>query len=506
MFRRSKGKAPLYNSNGNDSNSGRLSREMPVRQPSTIDITEGIREMILDDDNATRRATTPVEPTFPFKNKSVARGSLYGPTQSGDPTARATTPAGPSAKVIHTFDHEYAVRVSLEKSVHSETGVSAPLTRPKLKQSMTAPGAVTDLFSVVPEPPRRAISARTTRPLLMQDTRSVRSSPAHSALPRAASLPRTPTYRSFIGRHKVNRRASGRLGIKPRGSIWRFTPGLVLRSYESISKAIEDRQHSSFSKRSRVQETLEHKRMDFLKTDIVDFKDRDLPDTPSSLLSTPRELYRMQRKGLDPLPEQGKIQPPKPSPKAERSCSLPQTQSLKRTEIIIRGTSILSPDKVPWVPHVYVPGPIRLATTIPGMRKGSVASLEPFVGEVEQLGDSRRFSDNIVVDGIVAYFLGLGVMDLADEECVDRFWEAGDVGDSDASGSEALGAPCQRTSTPPIPVRSPILSSPSSKYASAPVTLFQPLRQQDTSPMPPAQQQRQRVGLRRLLQSASSII
>ena len=52
-----------------------------------------------------------------------------------------------------------------------------------------------------------------------------------------------------------------------------------------------DARKGSFGAKPRVRETLKHKEMELLKTDIVDAKSKDLPTTPNSVVSTPREAY-----------------------------------------------------------------------------------------------------------------------------------------------------------------------------------------------------------------------
>ncbi|KAF2739212.1 hypothetical protein EJ04DRAFT_573205 [Polyplosphaeria fusca] len=422
--------------------SARQSQQPPMQyqwRPSTaVDITEGMREMIIDNET-TPRATSPT--TYPFKNKSISKGSL---NRSG---------------------------------------------RPKMKhKAATAPvGSSLQLFTVVPEPPRRAISARSIRSPLFQDGRSVRGTQTRSSFLRPDSHS-TAESRSLISRRKSNRRSGGRLGLKPKGNVWRILqPAKNTVKSEQLSQATG----SSFSEKARVQTALRHKEVTFLQTDMVDFQDKNLVETPSSMLSTPQELYGSAERDERPHRLEPRLVLQSTALKKERRLSLPLTPSTQRASGYSRRGSEVPADETIWRRTTYIPGPIRFVEAVPTPRRGSLATMEPFIGEIEWEGNGRRLSDMAVLDGIAAYFWGLDTAEEAREDGLDHFWVL------NRTGSDGLA---------PLAPRGPrMLTLPSSAAGG----MFQPQSQngqESGGQILLSQHPRQRFRVRRLLNAASTIL
>ncbi|KAF2281225.1 uncharacterized protein EI97DRAFT_438610 [Westerdykella ornata] len=257
---------------------------------------------------------------------------------------------------------------------------------------------------------------------------------------------------------------------------------------------------SSFSDKIRVRETLKQRRVQRLdtlrattKTTVkargVDFQLRDLPDTPGSVVSTPRELYG----GLEPGPRR-LWQPTSemtmtPTTVRQKGNGKGKSKQRKRTAApprVPRRPNVRLPP-LPWgvrmwdmgtinedsVPppldqrrRIYIPAPVRLCDVgaLPPAidrvyRKGWVATLEPFGDAMEDVGkvsESRRASDDAVLDDIADYFSGFAgaaMPDVSGPDILDRFWrlesewaegevadeaEGGDMGSRKRSDGETV--------------------------------------------------------------------
>lgn len=433
-----------------------------VRKRATaIDVTEGLRALI-GDDNATPRATNPA---------NVA------------PTIRSTSNNQPLRK---------------------KSGAITPVQRPKLtRKAATAPPGTLALFSANPQPPRRAISARAARFSRSGDSRSRRDS-MNPLLPRISQLG-TPASRSVIGRRKSSRKPVGKLGLKPKTIAWKLVSPVKLKKYDMISEKLEDRRRLSFSEKARVRETLKNKNVEYLKTNIVDFKERELPDTPTSMVNTPRELYGTS-------PEVSKDTYEKPQSKARIRLVLRPISPNKRKHFSLPLTPLAqelagfrTPISDQWTRNVYVPGPTILPSAIL-FRRTSTLPLGPFEGESGVI--ARRLSEDAILDDIAEYFEDLGIIDEAAEDELDRFWEQ-EREDTIYHGPVAPSSKAFRTlglDVPPhSPDRPPIPTLLLSNSALLPTT--RSLLQQDEKQLPPpSPTPRPRIGLRRLLNSATSII
>jgi hypothetical protein len=266
---------------------------------------------------------------------------------------------------------------------------------------------------------------------------------------------------------------------------------------------LDDRK-DSFLEKPRVRETGKNKKVEFLNTNIVDFGALDLPDTPGSMASTPKEMYGTPAEDalFQPNPSHTELGKYRLLPRTNimGPISPPLSPDLQRCELIARSDSALTirtkkPQSTAYRQQVYVPGPIRLEEKISATpRKGSIATLEPFTGEAE--GGRKRYS--VALDGIVAYFQGLGVMDEAREDGLDKYWKR------EGRTSPTVSSPQKPTVAPPVPALPPFLAISSSNFTvNSPARVVQ---QQEERQELPSSYVRQRIKLRKFINSAASML
>ncbi|KAK5127140.1 hypothetical protein LTR85_008500 [Meristemomyces frigidus] len=226
--------------------------------------------------------------------------------------------------------------------------------------------------------------------------------------------------------------------------------------------------------------------------------DKDLPDTPNSILQTPTELYHSPPRG--PLPKtKRKVAAPRRSPLSQlsntnvkanggdpvedispsRLSSIPELTGTSEnsplssgvttpvaTQIHLRGGSVITvtpPELTAWQRHIYVQGPIKLPKPAILPRKDSVATLEAFQEAIDQvyqdaLTISRRRSDDATVEDICEWFDDFGFQDIGfegdmlvvDEINVDEVDEMMELDEVDSQEVERFSTP------PPEQVASPI--------------------------------------------------
>ena len=194
---------------------------------------------------------------------------------------------------------------------------------------------------------------------------------------------------------------------------------------------------------------------------------KDLPDTPSSIVPTPTEMYQASpAKSPRPTVRQRKAGSKRRSPLApvavtdakaygthlppagvehelspSRLSAIPEGSSLSEntpsgsasgvstplaTKIHLRGGSVITlspPELTAWKQTYYLQGPIKLPKPTILPRKGSTASMEAFQEVVDQvyqeaLNIPRRRSDDQIVDDICEFF---------DEFCFTGLCFGGDV-------------------------------------------------------------------------------
>lgn len=348
-----------------------------------------------------------------ISNESPTRGSISG----------SFTPPRTPRIVISAPEDEYK-----RSTLRRQSGSGGAVKRPRLpRKSATAPPGT---FRAIPtpQPPRRAISARNGRPGY-KPKGDIRGQGSESPVYPQISKYGTSESRSIINRRKTSKKWIDRNGLRVKGSALKVLPGPSLKKYELITIELQGAKRTSFSEKARVKETLKSKNLGRLNTKIVDFTERDLPDTPMSLVSTPRELYR----------QDGHLLRPHPSPittNLRRSAlrlasgnrvkhfSLPLSPQVQDRESLRRSNSsqnFKSPGSLSR--NVYLPGPIRIedGTWESSLRATSIAITQS--GNEWIHDDSGWLSDSAVLDGIAEYFEGFGITQAATEDEFDRFWE-----------------------------------------------------------------------------------
>ncbi|KAF2682643.1 hypothetical protein K458DRAFT_432618 [Lentithecium fluviatile CBS 122367] len=424
-----------------------------------IDVTEGLRTLVLEDG-------------------------------VGDPTPR------PSSPVIIITPPSALPMVSQRPRQLSDQVIHIT-PRPRLwRKAATAPPRALQLYSgIKPQPPRRAISARTARPLHTSLSRYRWTPMMSPPLPRL-SLFGAPASRSLISRRKSSRQSAGKMGLKLKNNVWRMSPQ-PSKKLQLLSEALDART-TSFSEKARVKETLTTKKMEALQTKFVDFKMKDLSGTPNSMMVTPRELYG--RSGGD-----GEVTPVQSvnrgsllsvSPGARR-FSLPLMPNAQRHDTVYRRSAI--PEAILSNKTVYIPGPIQLEDKIVVTpRRRSIATMELFDPGNEP--KANRYSDMVAMDGVVMFFEDLGVVAASTEKCLDRYWVP-----EKRTGRQAT---TPRKTAPPVPPRPPLLrvSSASSGFLSPTKKVLRREERPPPSPGTPGTPGRRKGRLRQLLKSSRSIL
>ncbi|KAI7365923.1 hypothetical protein KC354_g4545 [Hortaea werneckii] len=177
--------------------------------------------------------------------------------------------------------------------------------------------------------------------------------------------------------------------------------------------------------------------------------DKELPDTPDSILPTPTELYQTTARRPLPVTQRNKVAKrrsplahvSKTSARANsvdnnispsRLSAIPElagtrdssnstplssgTTTPVATKIHLRNGSIVTvkpPEVTAWERHSYIQGPIKLPKPIILPRNNSIASLDAFQEAIEQVYQEaltipRRRSDDAVEEGICEWFDDFG--------------------------------------------------------------------------------------------------
>ncbi|KAI7575081.1 hypothetical protein D0869_03935 [Hortaea werneckii] len=177
--------------------------------------------------------------------------------------------------------------------------------------------------------------------------------------------------------------------------------------------------------------------------------DKELPDTPDSILPTPTELYQTTARRPLPVTQRNKVAKRR-SPLAHLSKTSARANSVDNnispsrlsaipelagtrdssdstplssgtttpvaTKIHLRNGSIVTvqpPESTAWERHSYIQGPIKLPKPIILPRNNSIASLDAFQEAIEQVYQEaltipRRRSDDAVEEGICEWFDDFG--------------------------------------------------------------------------------------------------
>lgn len=293
-------------------------------------------------------------------------------------------------------------RQSLRQRLRSVSDVASIVRKPSMRQKLDTapPGATFGSTDYAPQVPRRAMSAR---------------------------LEQRDTVRGMHSRHlssESDLKARKMLGM-PQTLLEEETPHARF-SFERGSDSWEEDEHvlsqihASFSRKPRVQETLERKQLARLRMDFVHAEPDGFIDSPQSMLGTPVELYP----SLEPQRQPGRFRPTS-AINGKRGTSTPvspKTPSPSRRPRPLSNERYASHEDLGdlYRTRVYVPGPIQLEKHPALLRKDSVATLDPFASEIDSIG--RRPSDLIALEQIVVYFDDMGLNDPASDVCLDTYW------------------------------------------------------------------------------------
>ncbi|KAJ4372429.1 hypothetical protein N0V83_004203 [Neocucurbitaria cava] len=181
-------------------------------------------------------------------------------------------------------------------------------------------------------------------------------------------------------------------------------------------------QHSSFSGKARVQGTLRQKQMGMLNTGKAKLEAKRSPNTPNSILSTPRELYGIPECQLAThslhsahMQDRNSVPVTPTSPSTRSRAEVSDTQ--RRDEglgHVGRDTYLLGEKRV------YLSGPIRLEEQSIKPRVDSCVNEDPL--DLALAAKTNRFSDMVALDGVVIFFEEFGVVDPATDETLDKYW------------------------------------------------------------------------------------
>jgi hypothetical protein len=263
----------------------------------------------------------------------------------------------------------------------------------------TAPGtALLDACfpaDYAPRPPRRAVSAR---------------------LDRSSFGRKRNSYRKSISERL--RKPESELGVtaepEPHGQ-------LQLRPIESSVFEVTQLPNS-FSEKFRVRKVLHARDLAELKTHDVCFDTKAHPDSATSMMSTPQELYytypRQQAQEIDfdgaTCNGSGSQTPKSPDVALSSVRTGADDPHIWGHEDYARG--VLAPGKN----RVYIPGPIMLEQPSALLRRDSVATMDVFL---DDLGPKRRrASDMEALDQIASFFEDSGATDRATDAGFDKFW------------------------------------------------------------------------------------
>jgi hypothetical protein len=323
------------------------------------------------------------------------------------PQPLQTQPESPeSPKIMVTSPSIDDVRPSRLRGLSNDVKV---LERPRLRRkAQTAPVGAVDLEP--PLEPRRAIIAR-----LGYSNSNQKTQPQ----------PYNEGDRSWTVKGSCSD-----VGSKPQKAL----PTLSKQEGELLSSETAQDQDEdssspvkqlpgSFSDKARVRETLDKKQVRTLNTALADYS------SPSSMLSTPRELYA--------IPEQLATSETMGSPRTSRSFKRRSGRSIKPispkarsslTQSGIRNSNELKRKDdtkdadAAKRQRIYLPGPIMLAQHPAQLRKDSVASLDPFAVDSKLDSPGRRMSDIVGLETIVTFFEEFGVIAEVTNTTLDQYW------------------------------------------------------------------------------------
>jgi len=349
--------------------------DIPSSSPDNTDCEDDV------EDSLTPVAHTPDTPKMP------------------QPEMPRTPPATPAITVTSP-----SRRQSLRQHLRRYSDVAALVRRSSSRQkSDTAPPGSFTSAQYAPQVPRRAVSACLEK--------------------RDAALGRHSRHLSFESDLKARRV----LGIEETVlEEERQRQTTAHTESEDLRERLLDLEQTSasFSRKPRVRETLKKKQLTRLKMDFVSTDSDQFVESPQSMTATPVELYFAPKPQPQPHPQPGRFRPTSAihgkrgtstpvSPRTPSTFWRPQPPSSD----MLAGNEDLGDA---YETRMYMHGPICLEKHPAMLRKDSVATLDPFASEIDMTG--RRPSDLLALDQIVAFFDGMGLIEEATDECLDRYW------------------------------------------------------------------------------------
>lgn len=220
--------------------------------------------------------------------------------------------------------------------------------------------------------------------------------------------------------------------------MWKVVPPETQQKYETISDVLEDRRGTSFSDKLRINKTLKEQKVTALDTNIVDFKQRGLPITPTSLESTPKELYG--RATIGPQTHLRTKEPLLPASIINTNyLAVPGKPTIRERRLSSRLRNCTTQGQ-----RVYVPGPIK-------MFDAQLAILDPFFGTVG--GGSEGSTDDDVLDEIAAFFQSFGIISKSAADELDRYWETDSEDDPESKSDSHTATEPDALQAEPEPER-----------------------------------------------------
>lgn len=152
--------------------------------------------------------------------------------------------------------------------------------------------------------------------------------------------------------------------------------------------------------------------------DLVGSEPEKFLDSPQSMLGTPLELYAIAER------QPGRFRPTS-AINGSRGSSTPVSP---KSPPPYHRTQPQADDKFAgdedlkdlYQTRTYMPGPVCLEKHPAMLRKDSVATMDPFASEIDSIG--RSPSDLVALEQIFVYFDGMGLIEEATDECLDRHW------------------------------------------------------------------------------------
>ncbi|KAF2013243.1 hypothetical protein BU24DRAFT_232932 [Aaosphaeria arxii CBS 175.79] len=321
------------------------------------------------------------------------------------------------------------------------SGNQQPPQRPRLmRKAATTPPEMLKMLSSAPRPPRRAISARFTRPDLPLEDGVHCSLELRSQHPKESQFG-TSVAKSAIKSRKSKARSLEGVGSHYQGSPRKQMPSAQLQRYEVISTEPDARCVEGASESTPVKAIPQSIQVEGLETGLADSRKRGLPDVPTSGTETPRELYGLPMKR------------PRPSP-ASPGVGLGRRKVLRPAK-----SNREKPPIVPLVSHgqprgrfgrrslprlserdVYLPGPIRLNNGVFTSSLSLISSLDLLAGQ-EERDDVQSRADVSMSDETAEYFQGMCACRPVGADELDRFWEQEDQDDEAEEDSEPVTTP-----------------------------------------------------------------